>query len=58
MHRSSKGLGEMETPFLNTQALMYTGSKGKAEAPWESGSDLTTVLGGSTGIKVGDCGLL
>ena len=43
-------LGEIESPFLKgAQTYMYTGSQGKAEAPWESGSDLTAVLGGSPG---------
>ena len=39
-------------------AFVCTGSQGKAEAPWESGLDLTAVLGGSPGKTGGDCGLL
>ena len=41
----------------HTQAFMCTG-QGKAETPWESGSDLTAVLGGYPGKTGGDCGLL
>ena len=37
---------------------MCTGSQGKAEAPEESGSDLTSVLEGSHGKREGDCGSL
>ena len=42
-----------------TQALTCTGSQGKAEAPQESGSDPTAVLGGSPGkegVTVNCCG--
>ena len=41
-----------------TQTFMYTGSQGKAKAPWESGSNLTTVLGGhpgKTGVNMACC---
>ena len=37
---------------------MCTGSQGRVEALWESGLDLTTVLGGSPGKTGGDCALL
>ena len=51
------GLGEMETPFLkDTHRLSGAlGSQGKAKSPWESGSNLTAVLGGhpgKTGVNV------
>ena len=41
-----------------TQDFMCTGSKGKAETPWESGSDLTEVLAGSPRKTGGYCGSL
>ena len=52
--------GENGDPILKrcTQAFVYTGSQGKAETPWESGSDLTAVLGGSSGKTGGYCGSL
>ena len=48
------GTGENGDPILerHTQAFMFTGSQGTAEAPQESGSDLTAFLGGSPG-KIG-----
>jgi len=59
--RSSKGLGEMETPFLKgahglSRAL---GLRARVRSPWESGSNLTAVLGGhpgKTGVNVACCG--
>ena len=52
--------GENRDPILewHTQVFMCMGSWGKAEAPYETGSDLTTVLGGSPGKTGGHCGLL
>ena len=41
----------------HTQMFTCTGSQGKAKSPWESGSKLTTVLGGPPG-KTGECGML
>ena len=41
-----------------TQTSTCTGSQGKAESPWESGSTLTTVLGGhpgKSGVNVAYC---
>ena len=52
-------LEEMETTLLKgTQTFRCTRSQGKAKSPYESGSDLTAVLGGSPGKMVGECGLL
>ena len=54
------GPGGNRDPVLERriQAFMCTGSQGKAEAPQESGSDLTSVLEGSPGKIGGDCGSL
>ena len=54
------GTGGKGDPILERckQAFMCTGSQGKAEAPQESGLNLTAVLGGSPGKTGGDCGLL
>ena len=41
-----------------TQTFMCTESQGKAKSPWESGSNLTAVLGGhpgKTGVNVACC---
>ena len=45
------GRGRNRDPILGrqTQAFMCTGSQGKAQTPWESGSDLTAGLGESPG---------
>ena len=45
------GTGRKGDPILEmcTQAFMCTGSQDKAEVPWESGSDLTAVLGKTGG---------
>ena len=40
-----------------TQTFTCTGSQSKAKSPQESGSDLTTVLGGYPGKTGVDCGL-
>ena len=45
-------------PERRTQAFIGTGDQGKAEASWESGSDLPAVLGGSPGQTGGDCASL
>ena len=52
------GTGGNGDPILErcTQTFRCTGSQGKAEALLESGSDLTTVLGGSPGKTGSDCG--
>ena len=42
----------------HTQAIMCTGSQGKAEAPLECGLDLTAVLGGYPRKTGGDCSSL
>ena len=51
------GTGGNRDPILEryTQSFMCTGSQGKAEAPYESGSDLTAVLGGWPGKTGNDC---
>ena len=51
VHRSSTGLAEMETPFLEGahRFFMCTGSQGKAGSLWESGLDMAAVLGGPPG---------
>ena len=54
------GTGGNGDPILkrHTQIFMCTGSKGKAKYPWESGSNLTAVLGGhhgKTGVNVAFC---
>ena len=55
VHRT-RGNGD---PILerNMQTFLCARSRGKAEAPWESGSDLTAVLKGSSGKTGADCGL-
>ena len=52
--------GENGVPILKrcTQTFTCTGSQGKAKSPWESGSNLTAVLGGhpgKTGVNVACC---
>ena len=54
------GTGGKGDPILkrHTQTSMCTGSQGKAKSPRESGSNLTTVLGGhpgKTGVNVACC---
>ena len=56
LHRT----GGNRDPILKrrTQTFMCTGSQGKAKSPWESGSNLTTVLGGhpgKTGVNMACC---
>ena len=56
LHRTG-GNGD---PILKrrTQTFTCTGSQGKAKSPWESGSNLTAVLGehpGKTGVNVACC---
>ncbi len=51
------GTGGNGDPILkrHTQPFTCTGSQGKAKSPWESGSNLTAVLGGhpgKTGVNV------
>ena len=50
------GTGDKGDPVLErcTGAFMCTGSQSKAEALWESGSDLTAVLARSPGKTGGD----
>ena len=56
LHRT----GGNRDPILErcTWTFMCLGSQGRVEALWESGLDLTAVLGGSLGKTGGDCGLL
>ena len=56
LHRT----GRNGDPILErlTQVFICTGSQGKAKSPWESGSNLTAVLGGhpgKTGVNVACC---
>ena len=53
LHRTG-GNGD-PTLKMHTWIFTCTGSQGKAKSPWESGSNLTTVLGGhpgKTGVNV------
>ena len=55
------GTGGNGDPILKrrTQTFTCTGSQGKAKSPWESGSNLTEVLGGHPGkteVNVACCG--
>ena len=54
------GTGGNGDPILkrHTQTFSCTGSQGKAKSPWETGSNLTAVLGGhpgKTGVNVAYC---
>ena len=54
------GTGGNGDPILkrHTWTFTCTGSQGKAKSPWESGSNLTTVLGGhpgKTGVNMACC---
>ena len=57
VHRSSTGLAEAETPFLeDAHKLACTGSQGKAGSLWESGLDLAVVSWWAWESR-GECGL-
>ena len=54
------GPGGNGDPILkrHTHTFTCTESQGKAKSPWESGSNLTAVLGGHSGKTGAECGLL